>query len=92
MMVHVNQRILVNLLQHLLSKYHVEHDVKVSFFVFFEHQSHNLLKYIYVLNLVPLVTTLVGGDLRALQLIYIDLKNQIPIVIIDVSYSYFLNV
>jgi hypothetical protein len=83
------QWILVSLLQHLLNKYHVEHDAKVSFFL--SSIRDTIYPNIHIFNLVPLVTTLVGGDLHALQLIFDDLKNQIPVVIVDVSCTRFLN-
>jgi hypothetical protein len=41
-----------------------------------------------LLNLVPLITVLVGGTLHALPSLYTNLEKQIPIVIINVSHTY----
>jgi hypothetical protein len=42
----------------------------------------------WLLNLVPLITVLVGGTLHALPSICTNLEEQIPIVIVNVSHIY----
>jgi len=46
---------------------------------------HSSYKYIYLFDLVPLVTILVGGSLFGLRSIWVDLINQVPVAIVDVS-------
>ena len=42
----------------------------------------------YCLNLVPLITVLAGGTLHSLPSICIDLKNHVPVVVINVSHKF----
>jgi hypothetical protein len=60
----------------------MECDERVSFFC----QTENIC----IFNVVPLVTNLIGGDFYAIELVYNDLGNATPVVIIDVSCSSFV--